>query len=166
MSTPGFCHEIWYLSTHCESQNRTRLLEQQQQPMFNSKFFALASMALLIGSSTVSAQLSIFCNDDGVSGNCAPFINTFCSSVAFPINVSDSAARCFTTGTPNLRCDFAAVNTAGTGTGVLTIENCETALNTVAAVCPPQGGNGQFAGGFFKFFMDPNSGACAPQCGS
>ncbi|KAJ7061789.1 hypothetical protein C8F01DRAFT_1252568 [Mycena amicta] len=134
--------------------------------MFNSQFFAIASLALLIGSSTVSAQLDIFCNDSGASGNCAPFITTFCSSVgSFPINASDTAARCFTTSTPNLRCDFAAENT-GAATSDFSIENCETGLTAVVDACPPQGGSTEFVGAAFKFFIDPNTGACAPQCGN
>ncbi|KAJ7061774.1 hypothetical protein C8F01DRAFT_1252550 [Mycena amicta] len=154
------CHKTWYLSLTASP----RTLQQQQQRMFNSKFFALASMALLIGSSTVSAQLKFTCNAGGVSGDCAPFIKTFCNSVGIPINASDTVARCFTTGTPKLRCDFTSLNT-GNVTDVPFIENCQNALNTVAVLCP-LGGSGQFTGFPFNFSMDPNSGACGPQCGN
>ncbi|KAJ7035763.1 hypothetical protein C8F04DRAFT_1182044 [Mycena alexandri] len=85
----------------------------------------------------------------------------------------DSASHCFTgPGTAGLKCgkrtkgDFTAVNTLNV-TSHIDLNNCEAALTAAGNQCP-LGGSGQFSNGTaaFKYFNDPNTGACLPLCGN
>ncbi|KAF8177380.1 hypothetical protein K438DRAFT_1978668 [Mycena galopus ATCC 62051] len=132
--------------------------------MFRTKFLMhLATLALLIIPTSGQEGLNFTCNPAGVPGDCSAFTTTFCSSVANDlIAQGDTSARCFTTSTKNLKCDFTAINTVP-GNNIPTALNCETVLASVSVACP-MGGNAQLTGGDFIYFIDPNTGVCSPQC--
>ncbi|KAJ7779870.1 hypothetical protein B0H16DRAFT_727472 [Mycena metata] len=125
------------------------------------------AIAALVSIPASLAQL-VICNDAGTVGSCNQFITTFCTSIStVPIAGGDSASRCFTgPGTAGLKCDFTAVNTQNETTHI-DLNNCEAALTAAGNQCP-LGGSGQFSNGtaVFKYFNDPNTGACAPPCGN
>ncbi|KAJ7122348.1 hypothetical protein C8R44DRAFT_981503 [Mycena epipterygia] len=132
--------------------------------VYNLKALTLAALALAI--TPVLGQLNPFCftNAGGTVGSCESFITTFCTSIAGQlIAPNDATARCFATSTPNLKCDFTAINT-GTVADNIDVDFCENLLRTVAAQCP-EGGFGTPTGQAFHFAGDPNTGVCEPVCG-
>ncbi|KAJ7918509.1 hypothetical protein B0H13DRAFT_2321256 [Mycena leptocephala] len=131
--------------------------------VYNLKALTLAALALVI--TPALGQLKTVCNPGGTMGSCANYITTFCTSIANQVIApNDTAARCFTTPTATLKCDFHALNTHAVNNSI-SVENCENALKSVSTECP-LGGWGQVSGAAFQFFGDPNTGACGPICGN
>ncbi|KAJ7597664.1 hypothetical protein C8J56DRAFT_1041849 [Mycena floridula] len=124
-------------------------------------FFSLVVIAMAAGG------LNTNCYTSGISGDCSPYIKTFCSSIGFAntkVAAFDTASRCFNTNT-GTKCDFTAWNV---NPGPLTqpsLANCEAALTSVASTCP-KGGSGMFSKATFQFSLDPNTGRCGPPAGN
>ncbi|KAJ7064211.1 hypothetical protein C8F01DRAFT_1367558 [Mycena amicta] len=125
---------------------------------------ALIGLALIVGSA-VGQTINLECDPGGTVAQCGSFANAFCTSIAnITIGPGDSATRCFTATTANIKCDFTALNTH-TISNNINVANCEAALQLVNSSCP-MGGWGQVDGAAFRFFGDPNTGVCTPPCGN
>ncbi|KAJ7194322.1 TMV resistance protein Y3 [Mycena pura] len=106
------------------------------------------------------AQLQTTCFKGGAEFDCSMFITQFCNSIGTSIIApNDTMQRCFNNpAVADSQCLFTAANVITTQ-GIPSVANCGTALTTVAEKCP-QGGSGMFSGLTFRFWIDPNDGAC------
>ncbi|KAJ6553045.1 hypothetical protein B0H19DRAFT_1072529 [Mycena capillaripes] len=122
---------------------------------------ALLSLVVL-ATSGQGQQLTIDCFDSGDTFACSNFTSAFCSTIgSATIAPGNTISRCFS-GPPapaGFHCDFTTVNNGMAPT--VSVVNCNTALAAVAAECPT-GGSAVFGNGTdFRFWIDPNTGACS-----
>ncbi|KAJ7615422.1 hypothetical protein FB45DRAFT_1008354 [Roridomyces roridus] len=144
----------------------------------------IAAAIALAAVQTAVAQITTVCNPAGTEASCTQFIATFCNfasgvvvciisrprespklNALKQIDPADTLTRCFTLdAAANLKCDFTALNTHTTSTGI-SGTNCQNVLAQVNTTCP-LGGFGQVTGAAFQFYGDPNTGACGPPAGN
>ncbi|KAJ7193598.1 hypothetical protein GGX14DRAFT_577050 [Mycena pura] len=121
---------------------------------------SLIVLSLIVRPCLGQQPLNVTCNTAGLAQDCSGFVTTFCSSIGTDlIAQEDTVSRCFTTSSAT-KCDLAVWNTL-TGSNTPSVQNCETALARVAAICA-MGGSGIFVGAPFKFFLQEDTGACGP----
>ncbi|KAJ7312394.1 hypothetical protein DFH08DRAFT_822132 [Mycena albidolilacea] len=127
--------------------------------MFNSRSLLTSAIISVLFTPVLSQTVGCFGNVPETVADCSSFIGTFCASLGVDVMApQDTASRCF--NLPNgLRCDFFAFNSGGT-TDSPSVGNCATGLSLVNQGCAQNGGQVNFAGLPFVFFLDPNTGPC------
>ncbi|KAJ7110778.1 hypothetical protein C8R43DRAFT_161230 [Mycena crocata] len=119
----------------------------------------LGLVTLALATTSCVAQLNISCFFGGPTFNCTSLAPQFCASIgSIVVAPGDTSARCFNGPGVGENCVFTLAN-QGTVADVPSAGNCLSALNSVAAACPP-GGSGQVTGLPFRFWIDPNDGVC------
>ncbi|KAJ7135713.1 hypothetical protein C8R44DRAFT_976544 [Mycena epipterygia] len=157
--SPGFRDYAKIVGQFGADGNAPKALHKPPTFMFFNTRALLGLLSVAIMTTPCVAQLQITCFLGGPAGDCVQFAPTFCNSLAnLPVSPGDTVSRCFNGPAAGSQCAFTAVNTL-TSSGVPSVVDCESALFTVADECPV-GGGGQSSGNNFKFWMDPNVGAC------
>ncbi|KAJ7618284.1 hypothetical protein DFH06DRAFT_1342559 [Mycena polygramma] len=129
--------------------------------------FNLVVVAVMTAPS-LGQQLSLSCFAPDFTFDCTTFIPQFCNILAnATVNTqiltifvapNDVVSRCFNVPSASGSCDLTTGNNLA-NPRIPSVQDCESALGTVGEVCV-SGGSGQFSGTPFRFWLDPNAGAC------